>query len=426
MNLLSDEELLEHCRRLYREHGPIALTYTFLKAQKGLYAVLYGRGITQKDLAARLGVAEELREHIASRPMVRAGQTLTRRSWPQLIAEAREVADRHGSLPPAQWFQQNGRGSLVQYVYVLGRTWDELREAIGDRASGAFVQSRNGLRWRSHPEASLSNFLFARGIEHRRGDRYPKEYEALSGKAHGRYDMHFASSKGWIDVEIWGDDPGGHGAANYRTVRALKEQFNADNPRFLGIHFERCFSEEALSGLLKPYVDTIAPFRFERASDPLIPTTHWSNTDELLEYSRRLAADMPDGEFPTEEWLRKRGKWADRPGPAYNTLSIYITKWFGGVRALRRLLGQAHVSTNQWDREKVLVAWRAFYEAHGRTPNQVRAHHARGIATFSPEVVHQAERLTNAVVKYAGGATIANAAVGITVDRKRKPRSASQ
>ncbi|WP_204306653.1 hypothetical protein, partial [Klebsiella pneumoniae] len=86
---------------LYQEHGPIALTYEFTKRHRGLYTILYGRGITQKALAARLGVTGELRDHMASRPMVHAGRVMVRRSWPQLVEEARQVADTHGSLPPA-------------------------------------------------------------------------------------------------------------------------------------------------------------------------------------------------------------------------------------------------------------------------------------------------------------------------------------
>lgn len=58
------------------------------------------------------------------------------------------------------------------------------------------------------------------------------------------------------------------------------------------------------------------------------------------------------------------------------------------------------------------------------TPNQLRAHQARGIGTYDSETVKEAGRLTSAVVKYVGGATAANEALDITVDRTRKPRLA--
>ena len=420
LSSLADTELLAYCRRLYEVHGPVALTYGFLKDHRGIYSVLFARGLKQKYLAARLGLEDELRCHTTTRPMVRAGREMVRRTWPQLIEKARQVAEVHGFLPPAQWFQRNGHGSLVQAVYSLERTWDQLRDAIGDTSSGAFVESRNGLRWRSHPEASFSNFLYARGIEHRRGDRYPKEYEQLSGKTHGRYDLHFLGLRGWVDVEIWGDNPGGHGSSKYQSVRLFKERFNADNPRFLGVQFEQCFSEDELTQLLLPQIGNVTPFQFELPTDSVIPSTHWSNTDELLEYCRAFAANMPDGAFPTEEWLRKRGKWADRPGDAYNTLSIYIKQWFGGIRQLRSLLGQAHVSTVKWNRETTLDAWREFWQKHELTPSQVRAHHSRNISVFSSDEIKEAGRLVSAVVKYVGSAAEANKILGIMVDRERK------
>jgi hypothetical protein len=420
LSSLTDEELLSYCRHLYELHGPVALTYKFLKDHHGLYALLFARGLKQKRLAAVLGLEEELHHHSATRPMVRAGREMVRRTWSQLVTEACLVTEEHGSLPPAQWFQRNGRGSLVQAVYSLGYTWDQLRDAVGDPSTGAFVESRNGIRWRSHPEASFSNFLYARGIQHRRGDRYPKKYEELSGKTHGRYDLHFLGLERWVDVEIWGDNPGGHGSSKYQSVRQSKEQFNLDSPRFLGVHFEQCFSEDELTRLLAPHIGTITPFQFERPTDPVIPSTHWSNTDELLEYCRRLAANMPQGAFPTEEWLRKRGKWTDRPGETYNTLSIYIKQWFGGIRQLRSLLGQAHVSTTKWDRATTLESWKEFWLKHGLTPNQVKAHHSRNISVFSADEVKEAGRLAVSVVKYIGSAAEANRILGITVDRKRK------
>ena len=124
-----------------------------------------------------------------------------------------------GHLPPASWFQANGYGSLVGSVYYLGKTWEDLRQDLGDFHSSQFVESRNGLRWRSHPEASLSNFLHARGIPHRRGQRYPDEYALVTGRSYGMYDLHFDGLAGEVDVEIWGDKPKGHGEADYAEKR---------------------------------------------------------------------------------------------------------------------------------------------------------------------------------------------------------------
>jgi hypothetical protein len=112
-------------------------------------------------------------------------------------------------------------------------------------------------------------------------------------------------------------------AAEYGVKRAAKERFNKDNNQgFLGIGFRDCYEDRSLAAILELFIGKITPFRFDRPTDTLIHSTHWSNADELLEYARQLATEMPDGKFPMEEWLRKRGKWADRPGEAYNTLAV--------------------------------------------------------------------------------------------------------
>jgi hypothetical protein len=313
----------------------------------------------------------------------------------------------------------------VQAIYQLRRTWEDLRVELGDFRCSQFVESRSGLRWRSHAEASLSNFLYARGVPHRRGSRYPKEYEDQSGRAYGMYDMHFDGRLGPVDVEVWGDKPKGSDSEAYRVKRQAKERFNSDNAGFVGIHFADCYSDKHLTEILEPHLGIVAPFQFDRPTDRIIPSTHWSNADELLGYCREFAAAQPNGEFPTEGWLRKRGNWADRDGPTYNTLSIYVKKWLGGVRELRKLLGQAHVSTVKWDRENVLERWKAFREAHGMTPNSLRARSQRGQGHYHPDAVREAGILAAAVAKYVGGSAAADEAIGFKPNR-RKARRISQ
>jgi len=115
---------------------------------------------------------------------------------------------------------------------------------------------------------------------------------------------------------------------------------------------------------------------------------------------------MPDGKFPTEEWLRKRGKWADRPGEALNTFSVYIKMWLGGVRNLRKLIDQEQVSTIDWTREKVLEAYREFIERHGMTPDQARQRYKRK-GELSAEIEREASKNVMAVHKCVGDALAA-------------------
>ena len=417
---MTKDELTEYCRALYKQHGIKGLSYKSLRKEKSLYANLYRVGLPQKTLLAILGLTDEYAAHNNTVPLVRAGGKITYRwTWGRCIQEAKNIKTEMGFLPPAGWFQVNGRGGLWQAVYSLGRTWESLREAVNDGFAGSsFIESRNGLRWRSHPEASLSNFLYARGVEHARGRKYPEDYAEHASASYAYYDLHFLSASGrWIDVEIWGDKPNGHGEHLYAEKRRQKEKYHTGRDNFLGIEFRCCFSDAELQRILEPFIGVIQPYQFDKPTDRHIETSHWSNADQLLEACRELAQTMPDGKFPTEEWLRKRGKWRNRPGPAYNTMSIYVRLWLGGVRKLRELLGQAHLSTETWDRDSAIEAYRAFCAAHGVTPEQYRHLYRQGDATRDAEISRRATNICAAVRKYAGGSVAAKRELGLHVQR---------
>ena len=416
---MSREQLLEECRELHKREGIAAFTFEALKRSK-LYYVLYNKGLKLADVLRELGLEEEYRRRLETKPIRRAGRETLRWTWARILSVAREVAEREGSLPAALWFQSNGYGPLVAALYKLGQTWADLRSALQDFSNSNFVESRNGLRWLSHAEASLSNFLYTRGIEHRKGGKYPETYAEESGRQYGIYDLTFLAADGkWIDVEVWGDSP--HGlAAEYGVKRAAKEKFNRENNQdFLGVGFRDCYEEKSLTAILEPFIGKITPFRFDKPTDPLIHSTHWSNADELLDYARQLASEMSDGRFPTEEWLRKRGKWASRPGEAYNTLAVYIKTWLGGVRSLRRLLDQEHASTIEWTAEKAIQAYKAFHEQHGMTPDQARQRYVRK-GDIDRAVYLEGTRIGAAVLKYVGGAKAARAHLGIGLVRNQK------
>lgn len=412
---MSRTELLDYCRDLYEQKGVSALTYPSLKSVPTLYFNLYKQGLPQKILLIELDLDDEYKQHLEETPYKYGDKIVEPWSWNRIITVAKEVAEREGRLPPAIWFQKNGHGSLIVALYNRGHTWDQLREAVGDFTGSNFVASRNGMRWLSHAEASLSNFLYARGIEHTRGKRYPASFSEASVAKYAIYDLHLKDSSGsWVDVEIWGDRPNGHNEEKYAMMRADKETFNKDNPRFIGIHHADCYVEGRLTNLLEPHIGLIKPFRFDKPTDAILQSTHWSNADELLDYCRDLASRMPDGMFPTEGWLRKRGKWSDRTGEVYNTLSIYIKLWLGGVRNLRKMLGQGHASTEEWDRDTALNAYRVFYETHGMTPQQARQLRRRkNDPGISDETSREAARISSAISKYAGGASEANTILGI-------------
>lgn len=234
--------------------------------------------------------------------------------------------------------------------------------------------------------------------------------------------MHFFGKNGEkFDVEIWGDKPNGHNEEKYAKTRIAKEEFNISNKNFIGIHHSDCYEDEKLSKILFESIGRIEPFKFDKPTDHLIYSTHWSNADELLKFCRELASQMPDGEFPAEDWLRKRGKWADREGDVYNTLSVYIKQWLGGIRNLRSLIDQESVSTRQWDKESALNSYKIFYEKHGLTPQQVRhLFRRKSDSRFSESDSFEAQNIASAVNKYFGSAKSINEILGISVDRQGK------
>ena len=342
-------------------------------------------------------------------------------TWEKIIETAKGVIEKEGHLPPAAKFQALGHAMLIQCLYKHGKTWADLQEVTKSFDMSSFVASRSGIRWRSHPEASLSNFLFARGIFHKKGKKYPDDYAVLSGKAYGYYDLFFVDkAKRGIDVEIWGDKPNGHNEKNYALVRAGKEKYNKGREDFLGIHHADCLSDEKLTDILAPYIGVIEPYIFEKPHDKFLETAHWSNADELLETCRQIAAEQPDGKFPTEDWLRKRGRWAHREGQAYNTVAVYIKLWIGGTRKIRELLGQAENSTTQWNRELALKELKKWFEKYGRSPDAIRTDMRRDISVVTSDEFKYAAALAHAVRKNVGSMNEALKILGIEKDRAQK------
>jgi hypothetical protein len=405
----SIDKLIDDCKKHYDEKG--ISFFLFKNFDKKLYFKLYQKGITTADILKGLGLEGEFREFKADN---------AKWAWPKIIEFVKPIVKENNFLPPAAWFQANKLRHIVAAVYYSGKTWDDLRREFNSYENSSFIISRNGMRWRSHPEASLSNFLYTRGVEHERGKRYPDSYSKLTGQTYGYFDLHFIDkSKRLIDVEIWGEKPNGHDKDHYEYKKNLKEKFNSENENFLAIDFRDCYEEAVLERILEPYIGTISPFIFKNNHDKIIPSTHWSNADELIEYCREFASKMTDGIFPTEEWLRKRGKWKNRKGEAYNTLSIYIKKWIGGVRKLREIIGQSENSTIKWDKDLVLKEYKDIYDRYGITTGQIRGKVRRNELTIDKEEMKTINNIDYAVRKVFGTAYEVNELLNIKNSRRK-------
>jgi hypothetical protein len=398
-------QLIDQCRELYKKEGPEALLFQNLKKNESSYFRLYRFGITQRTLLKKLGVEEEFLKYRKSR----YGWT-----WGRIINKTKPIVKKMGFLPPAGWFQKNDYSSIVAAVYSLKKTWNDLRLEFDSYKGSSFVESRNGMRWRSYPEASLSNFLYARGIKQKLGSKYPERFAKYAGQKYGYYDLSFLDRKSrWVDVEIWGDKPKGHNEKGYAKKRKIKERFNINNKKFVGIDFQDCFDEERLALIMKRFIGRKKPYIFEKPFDREVQSTHWSNADELIVYCKHLVKGFPGGKFPTEDWLRKRGRWKDRKGVAYNTLSVYIKTWLGGVRKLRQILGQPELSTVKWDRKTALAEYKKWHGKYGCTPGSALARFRRGEKFISKDEANHASRIREAVANHVGSDITACEVLGI-------------
>lgn len=386
--------LLERVKHLYSEHGPEALSKPFLMKHK-LYDALISHSINRTVLFAELGITESVEEWSKKHRFYR-GQFKPEWSWEQVVKVAKQVAEEHdGNLPTLTWLRKNNSG-LAAAIFNIGHTYEELRAEVNSFKSSHFRQSRNRMRWRSQPECCLSDFLYARGIQHKRGEGYAALNPEHAG--HNKYDLHFLNPNGeWIDVEIWGNMEYLAGD-RYTNTRAKKEAWREGDPKFLGIEFTDCLVEKRLEDILEPYIGRIAPFVFDKPTDKLIETAHWSSSDELIESCRQIAAMQPDGQFPNEQWLRKRGRYADRAGEAYNTIAIYINQWLGGIRKVREILGQSHASTSEWTPEALVTVWEAFVQEHGVSPAQ--ANGRKGYEHLPIEVLRRGAQIYQSARRY--------------------------
>jgi hypothetical protein len=400
---ISTEDIINECKSLYKEKGIGSLVYRNMP--KKLYHRLYSNGIRLSDVISQLGLKNEFEKFKKNE---------ARWSWDKIIDVVKPIVVNQNFLPPAAWFQSNEYAYIVAALYSLGHTWDDLRKEFNSYENSNFVISRNGIRWRSHPEASLSNFLFSRGIEHQKGKKYPDEYSKTTGQAYGIYDLEFIDKKGnTIVVEVWGDKPNGHAEEHYEYKKKLKLSFNAKNTNFLGIHFTDCYSEIKLEKILSKYIGVIKPYNFQKNYDNIIPTSHWSNADEVILYCQELAKTFPNGVFPPEDWLRKRGKWKNRKGEGYSTLATKITDWIGGIRKLRSIINQPMNSTIKWDKETAIQEYKKVYEVYGLTTGQLRGKLRRNQITLTEDERFNINNLDAAVRKHFGTCHDLNDLLGI-------------
>jgi hypothetical protein len=248
------KQLLTTVRALFDAHGIEVLAVRFLMSQeKSFYQRLIKAGLNQPALLSALGLTAEYRTWRNSVRRYR-GKVKAKWSWETAVATAKELVARDGELRSVAECRKAGLSSLTSAVHRAGRTWDELRIAVGLKPSKGSHISENGMIWSSRAQASLSNFLHARSVPHKKGERYPLPRSKASRRRWARFDLHFRSKSGeWIDVKVGGDVNGKHPAGRLAGY--------VQNPRFLRIRYGNCLSPSALERALEPYIGVLAPLK---------------------------------------------------------------------------------------------------------------------------------------------------------------------
>lgn len=330
-------------------------------------------------------------------------------SWTleNIITTASQIKDKFGYLPSPTWFSQNGYSAMISALYTKHKhSWPNLRHEVEAIEAPAVVgQSRVGLRWRSKAEACLSDFLYARGVEHQKGRKYPQKYAEVSGKKYGMYDMHFRrpGSDEWIDVEVWGGHPGGAHPEEYQRVKQAKILFNKGNTNFFGVNHDDCYKESKLEILLVPYIGKLPIINYNHELDRVVPTSHWSTYKEVLKTCQAIADQQPNGKFPSENWLGKNPPYENRDGNAYPSLMDAIRKHFGSVNELRKILGQPEYNRSTWPPEKTLQALDEWMKRYKRTPGSVMTAFKKGDSKIAESQARHGAVIATFCHKHFGG-----------------------
>ncbi len=252
------KQLLATVRKLFEAHGIEALAVRFLMSQeKSLYQRLIKAGLNQPALLSALGLAAEYRAWRNSARRYR-GKVKPKWSWETAVAAAKEIVARDGELGSVAGSRKAGLSSLTCAVHRAGRTWDELRIAVGLEPSEGSHNSENGMFWSSRAQAGISNFLHSRGVPHKKGERYPLPRSKKSRRRWTRFDLHFRAKTGdWIDVKVGAGAGGKHPAGRLTGY--------VQYPHFLRMSYRDCLSPAAIEKALEPYIGILAPLRIKNA-----------------------------------------------------------------------------------------------------------------------------------------------------------------
>jgi hypothetical protein len=194
---------------LYKFNGINGLSYKWLidNEHKRLYNKIV---ISYKLKLENLSINFNCNNEWKNNRKIKFCDTINKIIWNETIFNEKciEIINKYGYIPSAEFLRNNRYNSFINYLYNNNYSYEKLNEKFNIEYCPKFT-SRNGLKFKSLAETCLANFLYSRGIEIKVGEKYPENYNILSGQKYGVYNIHFKGKINqykdkWIDCEVWG------------------------------------------------------------------------------------------------------------------------------------------------------------------------------------------------------------------------------
>lgn len=378
--VISQSECESKLKELYQEFGATALICSWLcdHGHRKLYDIYsHSDGCSLQKLTKKWGIYDEWKVAKQIYRKQRPPDVVNKEKpiWTsQKIDETMKfIIKKYGFLPPSG-FIDDELGNLRKFHAALynngGLEYYKEKYAIIDRLRNYDVLKR---RFRSFPEAALSNWLISKQIIPDMGEKYPQSYKEFSGKS-AWYDMHFWSPilRIKVNIEIWGG-PGKNspGSEIYIKQKEDKISFHGNDITFMHLNYEKCFDLAYLELLFMPYIG-MRPI-YNDVNKHVFDPTKWSLSEELLVKGKDICSHFSNGLLPTTTWFSRKDNHLGRVIEPWepNTWGGFMddVNKIGGIGKLLMLLGQKEYTkyTNRITKSETLIGIQDIYEKYGKT-----------------------------------------------------------
>ena len=413
---------------LVEKHGATALLYSWLieNGQQNLYNRFLNKGGSLENFAKSLNLHEEYLEQ----KKLSNGRRVKKWTDETLKTAIKKVVKEYGFLPPKGFLNaENGLQGLGSAIQKFGgHKAIKEKYKIGERLG---LYDKSGQIWASFPEASLANYMLSKGVRPMKGHRYPDAYAKMSGMNYGVFDMHFVATTGhlqnkMLNIEIFGDNPGGRGADEYAKVRSFKEKFNENDECFISVEHLECYKIKRLEDIFGKH---IAPadslIKYDAAVTDIFDATMLSLADEVLVRLKRVCEKMPDGLLPSIGWFLRIDRHKNRQIETWedHTWSGLIDNVSdcGGIMKFRKALGQGETRFKQYNltKKETIQELKEFHNKWKQTPKAFKHRNKKNLSEDEKLGWEKALELTSCMTRHFASIQDACNAAGISMQRYR-------